>query len=290
TRVSIGVQDFDAGVQKAINRIQTVEETRRVIDAFRDRGVTSLNIDAIYGLPGQTRDKLFATLQAVADLNPDRIALFGYAHVPWMKTHQKMIDEAQLPGLEERFDHAESAAEFLVAQGYERIGLDHFARPGDAMARAARNNTLKRNFQGYTVDPADALIGFGASSIGALPQGYAQNVAPIAEYQRRALAGALPVAKGFALAEDDVARRTVIERLMCDMRFDRNDLLAHNDDVAQDILHVADALVRADDGEYIRSDADGFIVTDAGRPLLRTIAARFDAYLSGGKARHSSAV
>ena len=290
TRVSIGVQDFDEGVQKAINRVQTVAETKRVIDAFRAHGVKSLNIDAIYGLPGQTKEKLFATLDAVAALKPDRIALFGYAHVPWMKTHQKMIDEKALPGLDDRFIHAESAGDYLVSKGYERIGLDHFALPTDSMAIAARAGALKRNFQGYTVDPADALIGLGASSIGSLPQGYVQNAAPIAEYQRRVLAGALATEKGFALAEDDVARRAVIERLMCDMRFDRNDLLAHNDDIARDILNVADEVVRADDGLFVQSDADGFLVTDEGRPLLRTIAARFDAYLSGGKARHSSAV
>lgn len=290
TRVSIGVQDFDHGVQKAINRVQTVAETQRVVEAFRTRGVQSLNIDAIYGLPGQTKEKLFATLDAVATLHPDRIALFGYAHVPWMKTHQKMIDERTLPGLDDRFDHAEGAADYLVAKGYQRIGLDHFALPGDTMAKAARMGTLRRNFQGYTVDPADALIGIGASSISALPQGYLQNVAPVAEYQRRVLNGELAVEKGFALAEDDVARRTIIERLMCDMRFDRNDLLAHNDDIARGILDVANAVVATDDGLFVQSDADGFTVTDEGRPLLRTIAARFDAYLSGGKARHSSAV
>ena len=159
TRVSIGVQDFDPKVQAGINRIQTVNETRAVIDAFRDHGVGSLNIDAIYGLPGQHEAELIYTLTEVVRMLPDRIALFGYAHVPWMKRHQAMIREADLPDVVERHNLAELAAAFLVDNGYARIGIDHFARPHDALVVAAREGRLRRNFQGYTVDRADALIG-----------------------------------------------------------------------------------------------------------------------------------
>ncbi|NJL73018.1 MAG: radical SAM protein, partial [Candidatus Competibacteraceae bacterium] len=199
TRVSIGVQDFDPAVQQAINRVQSVEETTRVIERFRHHGVPSLNIDAIYGLPGQGEREVLHTLCEVVRMRPDRIALFGYAHVPWMKKHQSMIDDAALAGVVDRHRHAELAADYLVTEGYERVGIDHFALPHDSMAQAARDGTLVRNFQGYTVDQADALIGLGASSIGRLPQGYVQNVPAIAGYQRRVLEGDLAVERGIAL-------------------------------------------------------------------------------------------
>ena len=156
------MQDFDPKVQARINRIQTVDETRAVIDAFRDRGVGSLNIDAIYGLPGQHEAELISTLTEVVRMRPDRIALFGYAHVPWMKRHQTMIREADLPDIVERHNLAELAAAFLVDNGYARIGIDHFARPHDALAVAAREGRLHRNFQGYTVDERTRSSGLAA--------------------------------------------------------------------------------------------------------------------------------
>ena len=159
TRVSVGVQDFDPLVQRSINRIQTVEQTRAVIDAVRRRGVRSVNLDVLYGLPHQTIDSLDATVDAVLEMAPDRIALFGYAHVPWMKTHQKMIDEAALPDVVERYYQSQHAAAKLVAAGYEPIGMAHFARPGDPLAVAAREGRLHRSFQGYTTDDAPVLIG-----------------------------------------------------------------------------------------------------------------------------------
>lgn len=290
TRVSIGVQDFDPKVQAGINRIQTVNETRAVIDAFRDHGVGSLNIDAIYGLPGQHEAELIYTLTEVVRMLPDRIALFGYAHVPWMKRHQAMIREADLPGVVERHNLAELAAAFLVDNGYARIGIDHFARPHDALAVAAREGRLRRNFQGYTVDRADALIGLGASSIGRLPQGYVQNASAIADYSRRVASGRLAVTKGLALSQEDVVRAHVIERLMCDLTFKRSDVARRFGPVAQAVIADAALLAQADSDGLVRASDDGFAITERGRPFARAIAARFDAYLAGTQAGHSSAV
>ncbi len=290
TRVSIGVQDFDPKVQAAINRIQSVDETRRVIDAFRAHGVRSLNIDAIYGLPGQREAELLGTLGEVVRITPDRIALFGYAHVPWMKRHQTMLNEADMPGVVERHAHAELAADYLVSHGYVRIGIDHFALPHDELAVAAAEGRLKRNFQGYTVDEATALIGLGASSIGRLPQGYVQNAPATADYQRRVSTSELAVTRGLALSEDDVIRAHVIERLMCDLRFSPHDTMQRFGAAALPVLADAATLVREGEDGLVKALDDGFAITDIGRPFARAIAARFDAYLARGHARHSAAV
>jgi oxygen-independent coproporphyrinogen III oxidase len=290
TRVSIGVQDFDPRVQAAINRMQSVAETRRVIDAFRSYGVRSLNIDAIYGLPGQGERELLNTLGIVVQMVPDRIALFGYAHVPWMKRHQSMIREADLPDGLARHAHAERAAEFLTASGYVRVGIDHFALPHDGMAKAALAGQLRRNFQGYTVDDADALIGLGASSIGRLPQGYVQNIPAIGEYQRRMAAGTLATERGIALSAEDVMRAEVIEELMCNLHFDAQAIHARYGDAAAPLLAEAASLVEETRDGLIERNARGFHITPLGRPFTRAIAARFDAYLPASAARHSSAV
>jgi oxygen-independent coproporphyrinogen-3 oxidase len=289
TRVSIGVQDFDPAVQKAINRIQTVDETRAVVEAFRERGVRSLNIDAIYGLPGQHAPQLRHTLDEVARLSPDRIALFGYAHVPWMKRHQSMIETDALPGVLERHAQAELAADHLLAAGYERIGIDHFARPSDGLAAAAREGRLQRNFQGYTVDPADALLGLGASAIGKLPQGYVQNEPAIAAWARATKAGGLAAARGIALSPQDRLRGEVIERLMCDLAFSRRRLGGDASEVAA-VIADAEALLAEDEDGFVEETADGFRITGDGRAFLRTVAARFDTYLPKRPTGHSLAV
>ena len=290
TRVSIGVQDFDPAVQKAINRHQSVEETRRIVEAFRAGGVSSLNIDAIYGLPLQGEAQVLATLDAVVALQPDRIALFGYAHVPWMKKHQSMIDAASLPGLVERHRQAEVAARFLVNAGYEQIGIDHFALPVDTLALAAREGRVQRNFQGYTVDPADVLIGLGASSIGRLPLGYVQNEPSMAEYQRRVLNDGLATARGLELSDDDRLRAAVIERLMCRMNFSYSAVAQEFGDAAAVLDGIVAEIIAQDHDGFVRASDDGFVVTQRGRPFLRTIAARFDAYLVPEAGRHSLAV
>jgi oxygen-independent coproporphyrinogen-3 oxidase len=290
TRVSIGVQDFDPAVQRAINRIQSVEETTRVIERFRHHDVPSLNIDAIYGLPGQGDRELLRTLAEVVRMGPDRIALFGYAHVPWMRKHQSMIEEKALAGVVERHRHAELAADYLVSEGYQRIGIDHFAKPHDAMARASREGTLVRNFQGYAVDRADALIGMGASSIGRLPGGYVQNTTAIGCYQRRVLAGELAVERGIALSRQDAIRSHVIERLMCDLSFDALAIEASFGAEAIPVLAEAQLLLASGADGLVEPRGRGFRITERGRPFTRRVAASFDSYLAKGAARHSTAV
>jgi oxygen-independent coproporphyrinogen-3 oxidase len=252
--------------------------------------VTSLNIDAIYGLPGQREAELVSTLREVVAMRPDRIALFGYAHVPWMKRHQSLIMEADLPGVVERHAHAELAAELLVAEGYARIGIDHFALPHDELAVAAHAGRLRRNFQGYTVDEADALLGLGASSIGRLPQGYVQNSPSTADYQRRVLRGELAVTRGRPLSHDDIMRAHVIERLMCDLTFHGHDIVQRFGADALPLLAEAAAVADTDDDGLVLPIDDGFVITEMGRPFARAIAARFDAYLARSQARHSAAV
>ncbi|RWK58721.1 MAG: radical SAM protein, partial [Mesorhizobium sp.] len=174
TRASLGVQDFDPKVQKAINREQSFLQTKAVVDGVRSRGVTSVNLDLLYGLPHQTRQGISSTVSQALTMEPDRMALFGYAHVPWFKKHQTMIDEAWLPDSVERFAQSQIAAGLMLKAGYQAVGFDHFARSGDALAVAARTRTLHRNFQGYTEDRCDTLIGLGPSSISQFRQGYAQ--------------------------------------------------------------------------------------------------------------------
>ncbi|HHG89884.1 MAG TPA: oxygen-independent coproporphyrinogen III oxidase [Devosia sp.] len=290
SRASIGVQDFDEKVQEAINRPQSFELTSEVISAMRGAGVHSVNLDVLYGLPHQTETTLSSTIQQVVSLAPDRVALFGYAHVPWMKTHMKMIDESALADIDGRFAQAQLAASLLVEAGYERIGFDHFARHDDTMAVAARGGRLRRNFQGYTDDPASALVGMGASAIGETVQGYVQNIVPTGLYMAAIKEGRLPVAKGFALGPEDIARRWVIERLMCDMALSQNATKEKFGELAGPILLEAADLAQGDEDGLFVADGDTYRVTEAGRPFVRVLAAHFDAYLKQGKARHSVAV
>ena len=290
TRVSLGVQDFDPRVQAAINRIQTFEQTREVVEGMRQRGVGSVNLDVLYGLPFQTLKTIENTIEQALSLAPDRLALFGYAHVPWLKTHQRMIDEAALPDVHGRFAQATRAAEMIMAAGYQQIGIDHFAKPGDSLAQAATAGRLHRNFQGYTTDAASALLGFGASAIGQLPQGYVQNTVPTGDYQRQVAAGGLAVARGVTVTEDDRARAFVIERLMCDFAVS-TDELSHRFGVAATPIVAEMSVVTAEDPDGLTEFADGMLrMTARGRPFVRSIAARFDAHLAANAARYSLAV
>lgn len=289
TRASLGVQDFDIRVQRAINREQSFEQTRAVVEAMRKRGVRSVNLDMLYGLPHQNLQTIESTAKQVISLRPDRIALFGYAHVPWMKKHQQMIDEDLLPGSQQRYEQAGLAAELFQANGYERIGIDHFARADDTLAGANQGGTLRRNFQGYTDDDAQALIGLGASSIGKLPQGYVQNTVPTADYQRRVEAG-LATVRGLEFSEEDRMRGWLIERLMCDFAFSSQQLINRFGVSADPLLQEARTLV-ANDVDGLVEEADGhYRLTETGKPFVRSIAAKFDPYFSKGVARHSVSV
>ena len=289
TRASLGIQDFEEKVQKAINRDQSFKDTKAVVDGLRARGVPSVNLDVLYGLPHQTVESVAATIRKVLSLRPDRIALFGYAHVPWFKKHQTMIDEKALPGPEARLEQSLVAADIVVRAGYEAIGLDHFALPQDSLAVAAREGRLRRNFQGYTDDPAGTLIGLGPSSVSRFRQGYAQNVPATGEYQRRVTGGALAVARGIAFSDDDRLRAWVIERLMCDFRFSASEASTCFGAAAQPVLAEASLMTQEPEPLLVR-DGAFFVVPQASRPLVRLAAARFDRYLASGNARHSAAV
>lgn len=290
TRASLGVQDFHPEVQKAINRIQTFEHTKSVVEAVRARGVHSVNCDILYGLPHQTEATVAETVKDILSLAPDRIALFGYAHVPWMKKHQTMIKDEMLPGLEERYAQMNLAASMLIAAGYEPIGIDHFALPDDRMAIASREGRLRRNFQGYTDDAAEALIGLGASSIGQLPQGYVQNMPATGEYQRMADAGGLAAVRGVEVSDDDRLRRRVIEEIMCRFAMSFSELRQEFGDAVDAIAAEAKSFALSNQDRICLIEGDRFVITDAGRPFARTIAAVFDSYLATGKGRHSIAV
>lgn len=290
TRASIGVQDFDADVQQAINRHQPFAVVERVVGWLRRHGINDVNLDLMYGLPKQTEAKVEAMVDLALGLAPARVALFGYAHVPWMKSHQKLIDETTLPGPVERLCQFAAASRRLAAAGYAAVGLDHFARPDDGLSKALAAGKLRRNFQGYTTDDAPILIGLGASSIGTLPQGYVQNAQPLADYRRAVASGRLPTARGIALSPEDRLRREVIERLMCTLRVDL-DAVCRQHGLGADALAAERARLApfASDG-LVRLEAGEIIVTEAGRPFVRIVAAAFDAYLQPGTARHSRAV
>ncbi|MFN3546344.1 MAG: oxygen-independent coproporphyrinogen III oxidase [Mesorhizobium sp.] len=290
TRASLGVQDFDPKVQAAINREQSFESTRDVVEGLRARGVGSVNLDLLYGLPHQDLDTLAATVAQALSLSPDRIALFGYAHVPWFKKHQTMIPEEALPGSQERYEQAQMAAAMIEAAGYQRIGLDHYAKPDDGMAVAARDGRLKRNFQGYTEDACETLIGLGASSISRYRQGHAQNQPATGVYQRMVDDGGLATVRGVAFSEEDRARGWVIENLMCNFAFDAREAKDRFGAVATPLVAIAAGLAQGGKDPVLRREDDLFVVPEHHRPLVRTVAARFDAYLETGQARHSVAV
>ncbi|NNG04476.1 MAG: oxygen-independent coproporphyrinogen III oxidase [Inquilinus sp.] len=289
-RASIGVQDIDETVQRAVNRVQPMAMTVAAAVGLRRAGIRAINLDLMYGLPHQTIDRVRATADFAIDLEPDRIALFGYAHVPEMKRHQRLIDAAALPDGTARLAQAEAVAERLVAAGYVPIGLDHFARPDDPLARAAAAGRLRRNFQGYTTDDSAALIGLGASAIGRLPQGYVQNAVPLHAYRDAMKAGRLATVRGRPIGAEDRLRGAVIERLMCNLRVDPARLCAEHGadpDTFAPEMAVLEDFVR--DGVLDRTGG-AITVREEARPLVRCVAAVFDGYLRQGETRHSRAV
>jgi oxygen-independent coproporphyrinogen-3 oxidase len=290
TRASLGVQDLNPEVQEAVNRVQPYELVARAVDWLRKAGIRGINFDLMYGLPQQTVERVLSSVDQALTLRPDRVALFGYAHVPWMKTHQRLIDEEALPDSEERWRQAEEAAARLVEGGYRRIGLDHFARPEDPMTRALDEGRLRRNFQGYTDDPAGVLLGFGASSIGALPQGYVQNAVPFKAYGAAIRDGELAVTRGLQLDDDDRLRRAVIEHLMCDLEVDLDEIAVGFGAAAADFAAELEALAAMERDGLVEVTGGTLRIPEPARPLMRTVCAVFDRYLASGAARHSRAV
>lgn len=289
-RASLGVQSFDPIVQHAINRVQRFDETAAATDGLRRAGVTGINFDLIYGLPYQTIASCLDTVARCVELRPDRFSVFGYAHVPTFKKHQRKIDEASLPDSSERHRQTEAIAAALKRAGYVQIGLDHFALPGDKMAMAFRNGTLRRNFQGYTTDASNVLLGFGASAIGRLPQGYTQNEVQTRAYLESVVSGSLATAKGYALTDDDRLRAEIIERIMCDFGVDLEPICERHGSAAETVLKSSPRLQGLISDGIVEIEGASLALADDSRFLVRSVAAAFDAHLDGSKQLHSRAV
>jgi len=280
-RISLGVQDTQSQVQAAINRIQPVDLIAGCMDMLRQRGLAAIGIDLVYGLPRQTAASLEATVADVARLDPHRISAFSYAHVPWVKKHQRLLDETSLPGIEEKALQYLQIDTALHALGYVGIGMDHFAKPGDGLAKAAANGTLRRNFMGYTDMPNDRLIGLGASSISELDQGLAQNIPQATSYESHLTRGSLPTVRGWQYRGDDLVRREIISSLMCRFTADAGAIAMKHG--------LPEAYFDADIAALSEFIAAG-IVTVSGRTvtfdaplkmLVRSVACAFDRYATG---------
>jgi oxygen-independent coproporphyrinogen-3 oxidase len=288
-RLSFGIQDFDARVQQAIRRHQSESDTGRLYRVARDAGFQSINFDLIYGLPLQTPSSFRRTLASVVDLRPDRIAIYSYAHVPWIRPNQKAIDPLDLPDAPAKRALLASAVDTLTAAGYVSIGIDHFALPGDELAIAARERRLHRNFMGYTVRPAPDSVGVGVSAIGDVAGAFAQNHKTLARYYEAIDAGRFPVERGYALTDDDRLRRYVIAELMCNFHLDAGALRGRfgvdlDDRFGPELDRLTQPGGPVADG-LLRVERDGLTVTDLGRLFVRNVCMVFDTYLAAHEGR-----
>ncbi len=287
-RASIGVQDFDPKVQAAIGRQQSFEDTKSVVDLLRRLDIQSLNVDLLYGLPHQSLASLKATLQQVHSLSPDRLALYGYAHVPHVSKRQVMIPHDALPTTLQRFEAAMAARDWLETAGYVSIGIDHFALQSDSLVRAAISGQLKRNFQGYTDDPCQTLIGFGASAVSKFAQGYTQNAVATAAYQKRIRDGALSGQKGYEMSERDLVLMSLINQIMCKGCIDPTTLIGQHPRFSTSIQRTVDELLFA--FPKALQMRDGQLRFKSGmEALARVVAARVDTELDV-HCFHSSAI
>ena len=290
TRASLGVQDISPEVQARIGRTQPSEMVAIAVERLRRAGFTGVNLDLMYGLPGQTVQHVERSARFAASLGVDRLAVFGYAHVAWMKPNQRAIDATTLPDAEARMEQAEAAERVLTAAGYAALGLDHFAAPGDPLARAAAEGRLRRNFQGYTTDNAPVLLGLGPSAIGSLPGGLAGNILDERNHADAVAEGRLPIARGVAITPEDRARGALIERLMCDFALD----LSAPETAAvplEPILRDALAAMAPLEAQgLVELSPTRLTVTPLGRRFVRQVAACLDAHLVPSTQRHSAAV
>ena len=289
-RASLGVQSFDAKVQRAINRVQSFEQTEAACSGLRRAGVSGINFDVIYGLPHQTVASCLDTVARCIELRPDRLSVFGYAHVPAFKKHQRKIRDEWLPDSLERHEQAGAIAQSLHEAGYVQVGLDHFALPEDSMARALASGTLRRNFQGYTTDQSSFLLGFGASAIGRLPQGFVQNEVAIPAYSQAIAQGGLATARGYRLTGDDRLRAEIIERIMCDFAVDLASVCARHGAEADEMLQSAPRLPDLVSDGIVELEGSSLAVPVGSRFLVRSVAAAFDAHLDQSQRLHSRAV
>jgi oxygen-independent coproporphyrinogen-3 oxidase len=285
-RASVGVQDFDPAVQRAVHRIQGEALTRRVIDEARASGFRSINLDLIYGLPGQTLAGFDATLDKVLALDPDRLALYSYAHLPEAFKPQRRIHEADLPSAGTKLAILTLAIERLSRAGYRYIGMDHFAKPDDELAAAQREGRLQRNFQGYSTRPDSDLLGFGVSAIGRVGATYYQNHRSLDRYYGALDGGRVPLWRGLELSADDLARRAVIQALTCDFRVAFGAIeRAHAIDFRREFTAELEALEPLAEDGLVELDPDRIVVTPRGRLLVRVVCMVFDRYLQERRSR-----
>lgn len=292
-RVSIGVQDFDPRVQEAVNRIQPFEDVRRFAGWCRELRFDSVNFDLIYGLPFQTLESFSDTVEKTIELRPDRIALYSFAHVPWLKKHQQKLDAAQMPDNERKLDIFLQARRAFLENGYQAVAMDHFALKEDELSRAYNSGTLYRNFMGYTVKPADEYIGMGTSSIGFLENGFFQNYKTIPEYYRFLEQGQIPVERGKILTRDDRIRQWVIWSLMCRFKLDKTEF-DHQFDCPFDhyFEEEQEHINRCREDGLLDVENNVIVVTDLGKIFIRNVAMGFDWYLrqSAGHKKFSRTV
>ena len=279
-RASLGVQDFNPEVQAAINRIQSIKETRGIIEACRAHGFASVNIDLIYGLPKQTTEGFANTLDSVIALRPDRLAVYSYAHLPELFRPQRQLNAFDLPTAEEKIALLRLAIEKLTQAGYVYIGMDHFALPDDELALAQARGSLHRNFMGYTTHADSDLIGFGVSSISHIGESFSQNPRTLPEWEAAIDAGRLPVWRGLAMSEDDSLRADLIQQWMCHGRIDKAQIARHYDiDFDAYFADAIECLAPLQADGLVQLDPRQITATAQGRWLLRNVAMCFDAYL-----------
>lgn len=290
SRISFGVQDFATPVQMKINRLQTYGLVASATEFLRAAGFKAVNFDLMYGLPAQTVDSVAKTARQTAELSPDRVAVFGYAHVPWFKKHQTMIADADLPGAAARYAQARMIEQELCASGYAAIGLDHFALPHDELTVAAGNRMIRRNFQGYTTDASDALLAFGASAISDFPQGFAQSARDTLQWSEAIERRESPVTRGLAVSANDRMRAEVIERLMCELSADYGKIAGKHGFDPAIFADVPEKLAPAIAAGIARLDGTRVSVAPEHRLFLRTVASAFDAHFVVAPNRHAKAV
>lgn len=290
-RISLGVQDLNPLVQKAINRIQPRVMTETLMEEAHRLGFHSLNLDLIYGLPFQTEKSFAGTLRHIIELNPARLSVFNYAHLPERFAPQRRINSDDLPGVAEKLAILRTTIDMLTDAGYVHIGMDHFARPDDSLAIAQRKGTLQRNFQGYSSHAQCDLIGLGVSAISRIDDVYAQNPSDLARYEEALDQGQLATLRGLRLSQDDRIRRDVIERLMCDMRLDLGALDQRwNIDSAHYFAAALEELQVAEQDGLLTRSGDQLIATPMGRLLIRHLAKAFDAHLPEQAKQHYSKI
>ncbi len=294
-RVSLGIQDFNHDVQKAIHRVQPYELVSEKLEMIRNAGIDAVNFDLIYGLPNQNAETINETLRHVETLSPDRLSVFAYAHVPWVKPHQKQLEKHHMPDAVEKLQLMYQLYDGLKALGYTQIGIDHFAKPDDSMHKAIKYHKLHRNFQGYTTDQSDYIIPFGSSAIGKLPSGYVQNEIDINKYQTAIASDELAVAKGYVYAGQDLCRAAIIEEIMCYNKLDLNELAQRFDitllkEIWQSALpqlakfNAEELVIEHEQMKLSLPNSETAVI------LSRIVSACFDQYLPGTAQQHAKAI